>query len=441
MRLYYSWLFPAAEMHRWLAYGHDAKAPAPAGAAPGAPAAPAPGADATFFQRREFCFTLEGDIFVRYQSFKDGEALAAALAARCPSKIDVGPVYTVDPARRGAYAAGAGFAPVERELVFDIDLTDYDDVRTCGSGGHICGRCWPLMAAAVAVLDRGLREDFGFKHVLFVYSGRRGVHCWVADARARALTDEQRAGVANYFAVYKGTERGGAKLATGLDDHPAVAAAHELLAEAFAERVLPEQRLLEDPAHMEAILQYIPSEPVREAARRAWAGARGGPGAISVARWEQLRAAVDEEREALVRAAGRGPGAADAARAAKGLAKGLRDVVCAYAYPRLDMEVSKKMNHLLKAPFCVHPKTGRVCVPIDPAAAWEFDPEAVPTVGQLLNQLPKGGGAAGEKWRATGMADAVGTFRRCFGDALAAESAAARAADGRAAAAKPTLAW
>jgi DNA primase catalytic subunit len=34
-------------------------------------------------------------------------------------------------------------------------------------------------------------------------------------------------------------------------------------------------------------------------------------------------------------------------------------VIVAYTYPRLDMEVSKKMNHLLKAPFCVHPKTGK----------------------------------------------------------------------------------
>lgn len=47
--------------------------------------------------------------------------------------------------------ADGKFYPVSRELVFDIDLTDYDDVRTCGSGGHICNSCWPLMAVAIQV--------------------------------------------------------------------------------------------------------------------------------------------------------------------------------------------------------------------------------------------------------------------------------------------------
>ena len=45
----------------------------------------------------------------------------------------------------------------------------------------------------------------------------------------------------------------------------------------------------------------------------------------------------------------------------------------------------------MQAPFCVHPKTGKVCVPIDPARAYDFDPETVPTVESLLQELEKQG--------------------------------------------------
>lgn len=53
----------------------------------------------------------------------------------------------------------------------------------------------------------------------------------------------------------------------------------------------------------------------------------------------------------------------------------------------------------------MHPKTGKVCVPIDPDHAWEFDPDAVCTVGGLLNQLNSGsGGAAQASAAAAGQA-------------------------------------
>ena len=49
------------------------------------------------------------------------------------------------------------------------------------------------------------------------------------------------------------------------------------------------------------------------------------------------------------------------------------------------------MNHLLKAPFCVHPKTGRICIPIDPNKCDELDPSAVPTLSKLIGDLNAGG--------------------------------------------------
>lgn len=60
-----------------------------------------------------------------------------------------------------------------------------------------------------------------------------------------------------------------------------------------------------------------------------------------------------------------------------------------YAYPRLDIHVSKGMNHLLKSPFCIHPKTGKVCIPFNVNTVDKFDPNKVPTITTLIEEINK----------------------------------------------------
>ncbi len=97
--------------------------------------------------------------------------------------------------------------------------------------------------------------------------------------------------------------------------------------------------------------------------------------------------------------------------------------------------MSKHRNHLLKAPFCVHPSTGtshsssqcfettsayaeirsgRVCIPVNPSLVDDFDPETVPTVGELLNELDRMPADDGEEKarRTEGMAIATGRADR-----------------------------
>lgn len=366
-------MFPAIDFCGWLDQGQGARK----------------------LYNREFSFTLPGDIYCRYQSFKTAEEFKAALESSLPDKIDIGAVFNSCPKQYKEYnvigASGIGgggnsFRPVERELVFDIDMDEYDDVRTCCKGAQVCQKCWTFIAAAVKCINLTLREDFGFKHIMFVFSGRRGVHCWVCDEVARKLSNEQRSALAEYMQMITGPKGVGLRSTNSLKrrgvlNYPVVSRSVKVCTEYFekpgigilegqnvfrCEKDTTEASLEDVNPNLFRVIRNLPDD---SSIKQDLAGF--------------LRLAARDQQGAWKRIA------SDIIAAKKrktNLNIGTEDILIEFTYPRLDINVSKQMNHLLKAPFCVHPKTGRVCVPIMDLDRPElFEPGKAPLLADVVS--------------------------------------------------------
>lgn len=401
LRAYYARLFPFQQFCTWLGYDNLC------GSAENA----AKVMVGTYFSRRELSFTLADETYIRYQSFTGPDELRKELLRLCPVKIDIGAVFNHQPKEHKTLTASA-FAPLEKELVFDVDMTDYDDIRTCCSGAAICEKCWQFMTIAVQIVDHALRSDFGFQHILWVYSGRRGVHAWVCDARARALSNEARTAIVEYLSVFRKNADADRRVFLGQPLHPGFDAALELLNELFPEQMLRNQRLFSSAEQWDKFLPLITSTEVREMVRVVLQRQAGdNPEGV----WAGIQELYSAE-----------------ARRQYGTRESdLAEIVFNFGYPRLDVNVSKGLNHLLKAPFCVHPKTGRVCVPFDPARVASFSPFTVPTIGQLIAELgaaPPGENGASDALARTSLAPYMDFFENTFLRGLGADLRKQRAA-------------
>ncbi|KAG0203673.1 hypothetical protein BGX28_004117 [Mortierella sp. GBA30] len=352
------------------------------------------------FMNREFCFTLIDDTYIRYQSYKSVDEFKQELIRLCPAKIDLGAIYNIKPRDKNMIRA-ASFQPVSKELVFDIDMTDYDEIRTCCSGGDVCTRCWEFMTVAMKIIDAALRDDFGFKHLLWVYSGRRGIHCWIGDERARQLNNEQRKAIVSYLEVIKGGAQQGKKVKLPNVLHPSLSRSFDIVQSHFRSIMFNSQEILTTPENWEKVLAIIPDEAVQAQIRAEWEDA---PSRSPALKWSDLQDIIGE-------AIGDSP-------KKKSLLEHIpREIMFQYTYPRLDDKVSTDMKHLLKSPFCVHPKTGRVCVPIPIETCEDFDPSSPPTVPQLVKELNEYDakhkeGSKLEDWEKTSLRAHVEVFKR-----------------------------
>ena len=64
----------------------------------------------------------------------------------------------------------------------------------------------------------------------------------------------------------------------------------------------------------------------------------------------------------------------------------INEFILSILSPRLDWSVTRQSAHLLKGPFCVHPKTGFVSVPMPLELLENFNLKRIPKIDNLLNK-------------------------------------------------------
>ncbi|CCH41489.1 DNA primase small subunit [Wickerhamomyces ciferrii] len=319
------------------------------------------------FTMREFAYEYRSGAYQRYNSFATLEDFKASVMKANPTRFEVGAVYAVNPKDRKTLPKTA-MKPLEKELVIDIDLTDYDDIRTCCSKTQICTKCWKFITVATKIIEQALREDFGFEHMVWVFSGRRGAHCWVSDKRARHLEEPKRRAIVEYLDILK--NKGNKRLNLRRPYHPHIERSYEILKPEFLDIILTEQDPWADDVKAEELLKSLPDKNLNDALRKLWSSS---PGRSSIQKWKD----IDETSKKI----------ATKTFNYRTIVEAKQDIILETMYPRLDVEVTRQMIHLLKSPFCIHPSTGNVCVPFD--ASQGFDPTNSPNLRQIQHEINK----------------------------------------------------
>lgn len=202
-----------------------------------------------------------------------------------------------------------------------------------------------------------------------MFSGRRGIHCWVCDKIARHMNSKNRNAVAEYLNVL--TVQNSATRVQIVDRmHHSLKRAYRIIEPYFEEICLIEQNVFGSSQGRKKLLDMIPDENMRKELETKINSIEENE---SKSVWELVRRTVQNNRSQT-----------SMQRRLKYL---IEEIQLAMLYPRLDIAVSKAANHLLKSPFCVHPKTGKICVAFNPSAVSKFDPTTVPTLRQLLKEI------------------------------------------------------
>jgi DNA primase catalytic subunit len=311
---------------------------------------------AMFRSKMDVGFLLNNDIWSRRMS-KPGkkEDLIAAILSHNPKEIHFGAVFEEQVGARGEKTKAFRGRP----FVIDIDATDYQSSAPSYSFGgkaetfpvlktsprysekdaESFDKTWRFIAIAVKCITKMLAENFGFRNIVWDFSGCKGVHCNVFDERATQLSTEGRRAVYRYMMhdeglfkdAYGNDVDGEARrrIRNAIYRKSLVLPQIYETVEGSMNHILEEQEM-----HLTANMQIMGEESGK---KRKWSDYKA---------FSEIDAVVFALRVAM---------------------------------PRCDWNMASE-GHMYKAPFSINSKTGKIQVPFDHRRVEEFKPLLSPTV-------------------------------------------------------------
>lgn len=370
---YYALCFPYKKIFNWLSYSRTTKS--------------GKAIKSDYFNRREISYMVpskdnqDEEFCIRHLCYSKAKDFEEDVKRYNPKRIDIGPVCDIIPSKSKDNTHDKPVA-IEREFVIDIDMTDYDNIRTCCKGKTICESCWKFLTAAYEVLKASLEEDFGFEHILWVFSGRRGIHAWVCDERARVMDNSVRGGVSRYLDISVSNEKMDNYVIDGIHrnpDYPLFRRSYDILKEKFEDFVVKEQAFFIYKVNIEKVLKILKRflskhkngkslldkcdrlqrELYKDLDSKLYDFKQEFKRPYKGKNYEYQSEISLEVYKQILNFFTLHPEISDIQPKLK------MEIVIGLMYPKIDFHVSAQTNHLLKCPFNIHSGTGLLSIPID----------------------------------------------------------------------------
>lgn len=326
---------------------------------------------------RELAMSFKSGAYKRYVSVNNLKDFKETIIKFNPIRFEIGAVYDKPPKDR-EFLLKNELNPLTKELIFDIDMDDYDSFRTCCTGASVCSKCWKFITIAMKIINIALEIDFGFKNFIWIFSGRRGAHCWISDQRAMKLNYLQRKNILDYLNIIKDRSMS-KRLNLRRPYHPHLLRSLNILKPIFTDFILLEQDPWRDDKNaIETLLVNLFDKQHIDSLKKYWSN---NPNRSSLEKWKD----IDQFAQSNFNSTNTNNKNLNLRKKdfMLKLQECKEDIIMLTLYPKLDVEVTKQVNHLLKSPFCIHPATGKICVPIDNG----FDPDMAPTLSKIQNEF------------------------------------------------------